>query len=123
VAAHLSLGLAVAKLGPRRASLRPPADTTLRRAGNTITGEVLSVDRFGNLVTNIPAEALDGQLPREIRAGDHVAQQMVGTYSDAPPETLVGLIGSGGTLELALREQSAAARTGVTVGQAVTVKL
>jgi S-adenosyl-L-methionine hydrolase (adenosine-forming) len=59
VAAHLALGLDPCRLGPEIASIRP---LSLPRVSETspgvLTGELIYLDRFGNLVTNVPMASL-----------------------------------------------------------------
>jgi S-adenosyl-L-methionine hydrolase (adenosine-forming) len=76
-----------------------------------ITGQVLRVDRFGNLVTNIDRktfERLTGA-PLEIRAGAHQVSKVVSTYADATPCDVCALFGSTDQLEIAANGASAAA--------------
>jgi S-adenosylmethionine hydrolase len=79
-----------------------------------IVGEVLRVDRFGNLVTNIDRQTFDkiaaaesrGML--EIHAGAHQIGRVVSTYADAGPGELCALFGSSEHLEIAANGSSAA---------------
>ena len=83
------------------------------------TGQVVHVDRFGNLVTN---------LRREHIAGAHGV--MVGpleaplgrTYSDVGAGAPIAYVGSSGLVEVAMRQASAAAFTGAERGTPVLVK-
>jgi len=123
VAAHLSLGLAPEKCGPPAtywtSFLLPPPALAPRR----ITGEVIFIDDFGNLITNIPARALrqPGFRSPRVRVGDHNVKQFVGTYGEAEEGSPVGLIGSEGHLEVAVINGSAAKTLSVGVGCRVEV--
>ncbi len=78
-------------------------------ANDGVDGEVLRVDRFGNLITNIGAsliEELGGLIAVDI--GGIRISGVVGTYGDAPPGALCALIGSSGHLEIARNGGSAA---------------
>jgi S-adenosylmethionine hydrolase len=82
--------------------------------------EIVHVDHFGNLITNI------GPLPWEQRAPDSVSVTIgkervpfARTYSDVAPGKLVALVGSGGYLEIAVRNGSAAKLLGVDAGARV----
>ena len=92
---------------------------------NKVEGHVRSVDSFGNLVTDITADMLDGA-PRDervqIHCDEHETQGIFRTYSDQPEMTLMALFGSGGLLELAIVGDSAALMLGVRVGTPVTVR-
>lgn len=85
-----------------------------------IVGEVIHVDTFGNLITNLPA-ALLPRLERAglIRVGANEIVTIVGTYGDAPRDTPVALVGSQGFLEIAVVEGRADARLAAGLGTAV----
>jgi S-adenosyl-L-methionine hydrolase (adenosine-forming) len=89
----------------------------------SVAGEVLRVDRFGNLVTNIDRSALtrfDGQ-PIEIAAGAHTISAIVSTYADVARGEICALFGSGDRLEIAANGESAADRLALGRGAAVHV--
>jgi len=105
-AAHVAVGVDVARLGPALTDpVRLAWDRGRERAG-TIEGAVIHVDRFGNLVTSLFADALrPGSVVRV--AGRTIP--VVGTYGDLPRGGLGALAGSSGRLEIAVCEGSAAA--------------
>jgi S-adenosylmethionine hydrolase len=123
VAGHLSLGLDPLELGPVMTEWvkldQRPATATPER----LSGEVIFVDHFGNLITNIPGEALAAlrQRPVRIVIQDREVPRRVRTYGEAPPGELVALVSSAGLLEIAVVQGSAAERLRVGVGAAVTV--
>lgn len=83
-------------------------------------GQVVHVDRFGNLITNVPSETLPERPILEI-AGQEV--RAVGrSFADVGRGELVLIRGSGGTVEVAAREASAAVRLGVGRGEPVTLR-
>jgi S-adenosylmethionine hydrolase len=82
-------------------------------------GEVILVDHFGNLITDIPAGSLTPAFTVEI--GGRTLRS-VGTYGDAEAGECCGLIGSYDTLEVARRDGSAAAELGVGRGAKVRVR-
>jgi S-adenosylmethionine hydrolase len=110
-AAWLAKGVEIAALG-RSAGPIHRLDVPKPGVGEgAIDGEVLRVDRFGNLVTNIDRrtfEAVAGAA-LEIRAGDHVVDRVVSTYADAAPREICALFGSTDHLEIAANGASAAA--------------
>ncbi len=124
VAARLSLGLDPARLGPALTSIVQLDWTEARVAANKIEGTVQSIDSFGNLITNISADALAG-VPRgedvTIFCDDHETHGIFNTYADQPEMTLIALVGSSGKLELAIVGDSAAIMLGVKVGTPVAV--
>jgi S-adenosylmethionine hydrolase len=123
VAAHLSLGVDPAELGPVR---RDPVELSVRSAvtfGNRWKGEVQFVDDFGNLITNIPACKVKS-LPARVSVGGGVPHPIrwVRTYADAAPDDLVCLFSSDGFFEVAQVNGSAAARLAVREGAVVEVE-
>lgn len=125
VAAHLSLGVRPERLGPAVDEALALDRPEVKILANQIQGEVASVDSFGNLITNITAEMLEGA-PVDDRTGvfcdEHETRGIFTTYSDQPEMTLIALVGSSGFLELAIVGESAAMMLGVTEGTGVTVK-
>ncbi len=124
VAAYLSLGVLPEELGPP-AELRVLLDWPQPRIlPDRIIGVVEEIDSFGNLITNIRAEALAGR-PTDRRAvvvcGIYETYGIYSTYAQQPADSLVALISSSGRLELALVGSNAARRLGIGVGTPVTV--
>jgi S-adenosylmethionine hydrolase len=88
-----------------------------------VTGEVVSVDHFGNLVTNVR----DTDLPAargglRVELGAALVGKMVRTYGEAEPGALVALVGSGGLLEVAVVQGSAHERLGAGRGAPVVIR-
>jgi S-adenosyl-L-methionine hydrolase (adenosine-forming) len=105
-AAHLARGGSPEDLGPEAADpVRlewPGAD----REGDALRGVTLAADPFGNLVTSIRATDLaEGPVVQVEVAGR--AARFVRTFGEGRPGELVALVGSGGRLEIAVREGSA----------------
>jgi S-adenosylmethionine hydrolase len=90
-----------------------------------IKGEVLSVDRFGNLISNIDRatfERLSNAGGITVRVGVHDVVRIVATYAEAPPDALCALFGSTDHLEIAVNGGNAAERLGVGRGTPVSVR-
>jgi hypothetical protein len=87
-----------------------PAWVEPARDGVSITGGIVHVDEFGNLVTNIEKATLDqaGWTNARVRIGKTTLERLHRTYADVEPGQLVALWGSTGHLEIALRNGSAA---------------
>ncbi len=90
---------------------------TARAQGDGVIGEVLYVDRFGTLVSNIPPEMVEPGV--RIRVAGTEVGQLRRTFGDAARGALVAFTGSGGTVEIAVRDGSAARLLGVGVGAEV----
>lgn len=107
VAAHLARGVEIKALGPAMEDpVRLEEPAPVRREGG-IEGVVVAVDRFGNLVTNIPAEDLPDDPVVEV-AGERLP--LVETYASVEPGRLTALVNSFQRLEVAVRNGSAARR-------------
>lgn len=125
VAAHLSLGVEPARLGPPLATLIELAWPEVIVVPGKIQGAVRSVDSFGNLITDISAEALRDVPTDEsvrIECDEHETLGIYKTYADQPEMTLMALIGSSGFLELSIVGDSAAIMLGVRPGAKVNVR-
>ena len=89
-----------------------------------IAGEVLRVDRFGNLVTNIDRRAFDRVVNGaavDVKTPRESVTQVVATYADADSGSICALFGSSGHLEIAVSGGSAAERLGLGRGAPVMV--
>jgi S-adenosylmethionine hydrolase len=121
VAAMLASGTrAFADIGPSAllspTALVPEPELT----GEGARGAVVVVDHFGNLITNVPAAAVAAGRTQRIRLGGRDLA-LVGAYSDVPLGEPAAVLGSFGTVEVFVREGSAAAALGVKRGAAVSV--
>jgi len=122
VAAHLSLGLHPSDFGEKTDLILALTYPYPQRAGDgELKGSILHIDRFGNLITNIKSEDLPQRKQTiSIKIGSHVINGMVRTYAEG--KTLMALIGSGGQLEIALKDGSASAFLGARIGDEVKVR-
>jgi S-adenosyl-L-methionine hydrolase (adenosine-forming) len=91
-----------------------------------VRGEVLRVDRFGNLITNIDRRSFDrlgrpGDVTLEILAAEHRVGRLVSTYAEITAGEVCSLFGSTEHLEVAANSASAAETLGLGRGAAVIV--
>ena len=119
-AAHLALGVAPERLGPRVDDPVRLHWSTVRETHGAVAGTVLHVDRFGNLVTSIRAEAFESFGALTVRVAGR-ALPFVQTYGDLAIGQAGALVGSSGRLEIAVREASAATRFRARRGSPVVV--
>lgn len=122
-AAWLATGVDVTALGRPAVSLVRLDVPRPRATGADIDGEVLRVDRFGNLMTNIDREML-GRLPDAVtvQIGSHVIPRIVSTYAQAKTGELCALVGSSDYLEIAVNGGSAAGMLGQGRGAVVQLR-
>jgi len=116
VAAHLSRGIDPLKMGT------PITDPVLlhlppvKQNGNILSGQIVRIDNFGNLITNIHREDLlrfSGTGKMVIQAGQLAIEGMRETYSEATAGEALALIGSSEFLEIAINQGQASERLGV----------
>lgn len=119
VAAHLANGVLPQDLGsPITDAVRLAPLLAERIGNNRIRGHVVHVDRFGNLISNVP-----GAWIATGRWQCAIASQRIAcsgdTYSAVEPGELLALVSSDGTVEVAVREGNAAQVLQVTTGQPI----
>ena len=121
-AAALATGAPLASLGEPLPTL--PVRLTLPAPfyeGKTVVGEVISVDRFGNLVTNLTSAEVPPYAVVEVDETE--VGPLRRTFSDVDSGSLLAYVGSGGQVEIAVRDGSAARRIGLGVGGRVRARL
>jgi S-adenosyl-L-methionine hydrolase (adenosine-forming) len=121
VAAGLSLGISPYEFGEKINSLHIlPIPKPLLDPENDIVGQVLHIDHFGTLITNIKNNDLPG---RDVLI--EVASRRIQGVSDyyAQKEGIMAVMGSSGYLEVSLRDGSACEFLGAIVGDDVRVTL
>jgi len=120
-AAHLAAGRPFSRLGPPVRDLQLLDWPEVRETAGGRDAEVIHVDGFGNLVTNLRPEALPAGDPvfgisrKKIRGLNR-------TYGDVRRGGLLVLVGSHGFVEIAAREASAAGKLRAGRGTKVTVR-
>ena len=123
VAAHRSLGVAPEDLGQRVSEMTwlPAPQPEVR--GSEIRGQVIYIDHFGNLVTNIAAgQILEASAVRVEIKGRQI-NRLSRTFADhEAEETLIALVGSYGYLEVAVPNGNAALSLGIGVGEPVLLE-
>lgn len=120
VAAHLANGVAPHPLGqPITDPVRLGWPRPTRNAAGDVQGQVIYADHFGNLISNIPASwVATGSWRCQIAGQD---APLVATYAGVADGALAGLISSGDTVEIAIRNGNAARQLGVGVEANITI--
>ena len=119
VAAHLASGISFESIGPVIDGLVFQAIGEPHVAEGQVLGGIVHIDIYGNLVTNIKSEHLPiGAITIEVM--DCEIDGLSQNYQDG--KRLVALIGSSGSLEIALRSGSAATEINAGVGASVWVR-
>lgn len=127
-AGHLVNGVAPGQLGDalNRSDLSLPGILQPILAGANIIAEVIHIDRFGNVLTNLPRGFTpllqEGKLAQITVNKQKHTTPLVKTFSDVKPGRLFLLYGSQGVLEIAQNQGSAAETLKAKVGDKVTIK-
>ena len=121
VAADLAAGrIAPRDVGPELTDPVPAASRGPAVFEDRVEGRVVTVDRFGNLITNIGEEFIDATRESRIEVGS-LTLAVRGTYADVASGEYVALVNAFGTIEVAKRDGDAAASLGL--GRGVRVLL
>ena len=121
VAAEIAAGrFAFEELGPPTSETVPSWVEEPAVAADHVTGVVITIDHFGNLITNIEAALIQKFAHPVVKTGGH-SFPLRRTYGDVRPGEFLALINSFGVVELARAEQSAAEGLGLGRGAPVTV--
>jgi len=131
-AGRLAAGARASDAGASVDSMVEIGTPPLHKQGGVVEGQVIHIDAFGNLITSLPAELLAAIAGSPAGAGGDVAIEVEGTegkfnpafgrtFSDVQSGALIAYIGSGGQLEIARRDGSAAKRIGADRGATVRV--
>lgn len=124
VAAHLANGAGLDMVGSAIGTVTRLSVPEARKMGDEVHGEVLTADRFGNLITSIRAADLsEWDIRSSVVVIGRVASAAMGrTYADVPVGAAIAYLGSSGRLEIGLREGNALRQLGVSRGTDVIVK-
>lgn len=126
VAAHLSNGVSFEELGEPLKELvtyrwaEPIADK------DGLQGWVIHIDRFGNLITNLPASLIKdviGNKSVKIYVGNIILDEIVKTFGSVPDGEPAAFIGSSGMLEIGINKGDASEMLGVQKGAQISLVL
>jgi S-adenosylmethionine hydrolase len=122
-AGRLAAGAAPSEVGPRVESMLDLAAPAIARHAAGVEGTVIHVDAFGNLITSLTAENVPVDATILVEGGNGFFHPVLGrTFSDVAAGALVAYWGSGGQLEIARRNGSAATYVGAERGTVVRVR-
>ena len=125
-AGWLASGIQPSKVGPR--VLKPVRQNfpQPQLKGTTLHGEIIHIDHFGNLTTNIPAELIHETVISsdtiEVRIGKHRINGLVTGYYQIKPGQPGAIINSWNNLEIFFREDNAQKELKARIGQSITLK-
>ena len=128
VGAHLSAGLDAGELGPEIDIQNTVQLEDLQAhctKNHELRGKIVTIDHFGNLITNIHCDQLSRCWPAgrhhklRIKMGSNVIEGLAETYANVSADSPVVLIGSRGYLEIAINQGNAARRFNACKGDPV----
>ncbi|MBI5744513.1 MAG: SAM-dependent chlorinase/fluorinase [Elusimicrobia bacterium] len=117
VAAAIAKGLPEKKIGPAFNEYRKFPFPQPVKTGNRITGQVIAIDRFGNVITNIGRSYLTAKAI--LNVADRMLKGLKLTYASVPEGEALALIGSFGFLEFSVRNGSFSRTFDVKIGAPV----
>ena len=127
VAAHLLTGTKARDIGPVVRDFVDLDFGTPKKLPDGLEGVVLTTDRFGNIITNVPRAAVE----RTWKAGGRIHVSLGGyeaplrlasTYGDVAPGEFLATFSSGGFLEIARRDGNAAFQLHISPGLTVVLR-
>jgi S-adenosylmethionine hydrolase len=125
VAAYLSKGEPIENFGKRIKSFKELELPVVKHDVQNLIGEVIYIDRFGNLVTNIDRDLLRNFIKKEdftIHIAEKVINKISHAYSQVKSQEPLALIDSFNYLEIAINCGSAQDYFGVGIGEKISIK-
>jgi S-adenosylmethionine hydrolase len=123
-AAHLANEVSIKEFGPEICDVIQPTFTKVTQNEDRCIGEILYVDDFGNIITNISKKGIE-QIKKETLKVElpntKLQLKFVKTYAEAKPQEPVALIGSHNYVEIALNQGSAATKFQIKAGDKISL--
>jgi hypothetical protein len=121
VAAYLSLGVKPEEFGPESSGLRKLTLPRIKKSKAKIIGQIIHIDNFGNLVSNVTAQDLGPVKKMSVSIKAHTLTKLSRTFAQVKRGELLAYIGSADFLELGLREGSACLKLKARIGDKVEI--
>ncbi len=124
VAAQLSMGVNVDALGEAiDDAVRLPSVSPAKVKEHVWKGRIIHIDRFGNCVTNLTSELLNGERPAKLKLKGKTITSFRKFFADnGAAEKVFAVWGSAGFLEIAAQNRSAAKKLKVKRGDVVRLE-
>ena len=126
VAAHIAAGARPSTVGKLIDDyLRPSFEQPMRSGKRTWTGQILKIDRFGNIVTNFRAVDYSELARRDftLSIGPHQITMLLHHYAESAPGELFAIPGSSGYIEISINQGSAAKHIACVPGAGVELTI
>lgn len=121
VAAYLSMGVSPEEFGPPIGEFKKLTDIHCQSDRESVKGKVVHVDRFGNVITNIPVDLLDCSTP-SLNLKGITLKGLKRSYSEVRKGEPLLIQGSGGCLEISLREGNASRFFNLKPGDSILIE-
>jgi len=122
-AAHLANGVPPAEFGPEIRKIVTPTFAKITKRKNAVTGEVIHLDNFGNIVTNLREKELQAMNAKEkvsLKLEDtKLDLKLCKAYAQVQARKPLAVLGSHGFLEISINQGSAAETFKIKVGAKV----
>lgn len=118
-AAHLAKSAPMARLGIKQNNWIWREIPKPFKTSQGWTGQVLWVDHFGNLITNLEGKHLSKSF--RLKIGKTVILNLATHYAQAKKGTVMALVGSSGNLEISVNGGDAAQKLGARIGTSVVL--
>lgn len=123
-AAHLDMGVNPVEFGPEINDTVMPEFARVKQKNNAVIGEVLHVDGFGNIITNINQKEIADAKTVNVKLQNLSLKLILGkSYAQAILHEPIMLIGSHGFLEIALNQANAAEKFHAKTGDKIEITL
>ena len=121
-AAYLDMGVEPSEFGALITDAVTPKFASITRRNGSLIGEVLHIDSFGNIITNISQKEIAQVNIIDVKLTNLSLNLALGkTYAQTKPDEPIALVGSHGFLEIALNQANAAEKFRVKDGDKVEV--
>jgi len=124
-AAHLANGISPSEFGPEIREIVTPEYAKMTKTRNTLTGEVVHIDGFGNIITNLREKDLELiGVKRKVNLkikGNMLKLKLCKAYSEADTQQPLAIIGSHNFLEISINQGNAAENFKTRVGDKITL--
>jgi S-adenosylmethionine hydrolase len=97
-------------------------DAGLESQSRRVTGKVISIDHFGNVISSIPGSAIPRDAKRvQVQFAGLTLDRVDRCYADRPVGEFIALVGSSGRLEVAIVNGNAASQLGASANEPIYV--
>jgi S-adenosylmethionine hydrolase len=126
-AAHLANGVGIDEFGPQTVEYQMPVFSKASISGGKLQGEIIHIDDFGNIITNIMSSDLaklniaPGAKTRISISRRTIETMFCNTYGEVKEGEYLMLIGSSGFLEISIRQGDAATSCKAKEGIGITL--